>query len=298
MNRTPYRTMWIIACIVMCIWGTTVNAEVPDDAVSARVLRVIDGDTIVVALNGKKETIRMQGLDAPEIASDSKEKENNPLAYGLDFTQRIKQAMRQKGYAAKKFLSKQVKEQKEVRVQITGKDDKRSVGYVFQKNGRAPLGLKVVKAGHARVYTGRYDFRREAEYLRAQVTAMAARRGLWTLLEQCKKSPELFIGVHADARGHDRKNLNDEYVVIGNVSGKRRDLSGHILVDDANHDFLIPDDTVLESGESLLIRTGAGTDTNLLIHQNMGSPVWNNSGDTIFLLDPDGAVVMQMSYGR
>lgn len=34
----------------------------------ARVVRVIDGDTIEVSLNSKKETVRLIGIDAPELA--------------------------------------------------------------------------------------------------------------------------------------------------------------------------------------------------------------------------------------
>jgi len=38
----------------------------------ARVLRVIDGDTIEVALNNKKEIVRLIGIDAPEVVDPRK----------------------------------------------------------------------------------------------------------------------------------------------------------------------------------------------------------------------------------
>lgn len=298
MTKSMFAVLWMSCCILMCLWGAPVDAAVPDDAVSAQVRRVLDGDTITVVIEDETRTIRMQGIDAPEVTADIKKKDNNPLAFGFDLTPQIKQSMRRKGYEAKNFLAAQLEDQNEVLVQVSGKDNNRLVGYVFLKTTQYPLGLELVRAGHARVYTRRFDFQEEADYLHAQVEAMAARRGLWTLFQKCKNPPELFIGVHADARGHDRQNLNDEYVVIGNVSEERYDLSGHILVDDANHDFLIPEGTVLESGKSLVIRTGAGSDKEGEIFQSMGSSVWNNDGDTVHLLDPDGAVVTRMSYDR
>jgi micrococcal nuclease len=43
-----------------------VGAAVPDMAKPARVLQVIDGDTIIVDLDGRREHVRLIGIDTPE----------------------------------------------------------------------------------------------------------------------------------------------------------------------------------------------------------------------------------------
>lgn len=45
------------------------SGQPPDDAVEAAVDRVVDGDTVVVVLEGRRERVRYVGIDAPEIAS-------------------------------------------------------------------------------------------------------------------------------------------------------------------------------------------------------------------------------------
>lgn len=48
------------------------NAEADKTKETAQVLRVIDGDTIEVSLNGQKETVRLIGIDTPETADQRK----------------------------------------------------------------------------------------------------------------------------------------------------------------------------------------------------------------------------------
>lgn len=50
---------------------------------TARVVRVIDGDTIVVTINGQKETVRYIGIDTPEPYRDSE-----PACYSQEATNR------------------------------------------------------------------------------------------------------------------------------------------------------------------------------------------------------------------
>jgi endonuclease YncB( thermonuclease family) len=47
--------------------GKARASELPCGDLEAKVLRVIDGDTVVVKLNGRKLRVRMLNLDAPEI---------------------------------------------------------------------------------------------------------------------------------------------------------------------------------------------------------------------------------------
>ncbi|MCL1912481.1 MAG: thermonuclease family protein [Eubacteriaceae bacterium] len=51
-----------------------------------RVVRVVDGDTIIIDINGKNERLRFIGLDAPESVHPNEEK-NTPIGFeASDFT--------------------------------------------------------------------------------------------------------------------------------------------------------------------------------------------------------------------
>jgi len=50
-------------------WSTSESSRVPSNA---RVLSVIDGDTVDVMVEGKKERIRLLGIDAPEMGFEGK----------------------------------------------------------------------------------------------------------------------------------------------------------------------------------------------------------------------------------
>jgi len=49
--------------------GSAVPAEVPDGAERATVERVVDGDTVVVDLDGERERLRLIGVDTPETVA-------------------------------------------------------------------------------------------------------------------------------------------------------------------------------------------------------------------------------------
>ena len=55
---------------------------------TAFVLRCVDGDTIVIELNGKEETIRLCGVDTPETVHPSKPVEPGGVE-ASDFTKRL-----------------------------------------------------------------------------------------------------------------------------------------------------------------------------------------------------------------
>ncbi|UPV73854.1 lamin tail domain-containing protein [Halorussus limi] len=102
--------------------------------------------------------------------------------------------------------------------------------------------------------------------------------------------------VHADARGDEDANLNDEYVVLRNAGDRPVDLSGWTVADEADHRYVFPDGTTLAPGETLTLRTGRGTDGGGDYHWNADAPVWNNAGDTVFVRDADGSLVLEVEY--
>ncbi len=57
-----------------------------------KIVRVIDGDTIIVDMNGKNETIRLIGIDAPEI----KEPGSKPQCFSQEATDKAKEILTNK----------------------------------------------------------------------------------------------------------------------------------------------------------------------------------------------------------
>ncbi len=85
-HRYYLKSKWIFAgiaiLIVCCVWlGKKILQEytLTTDYARAEIVYVIDGDTVIVRMNGQEEKIRMIGIDAPE--SVSLEEEENSV-YG------------------------------------------------------------------------------------------------------------------------------------------------------------------------------------------------------------------------
>jgi competence protein ComEC len=102
--------------------------------------------------------------------------------------------------------------------------------------------------------------------------------------------------VHADAEGTERENLDDEYVVFENAGDDPLDLSGWTVEDEAGRTYTFPDGYVLGAGETVTLRTGAGTDTDSDLYWGSDSPVWNNDGDTVIVRNSDGDAVLRETY--
>jgi len=124
-----------------------------------RVTRVTDGDTIKVTGDGSKITIRLVGIDAPEISK----RKNEP---GQPFSRKSTE------YLASQVLNKSV----DVKSYGTGR-----YGRTLGLNG-IDVNLEMVKAGLAEVYRGRpakgFD---NGPYLKAEAEAREAKINMWSL---------------------------------------------------------------------------------------------------------------------
>ena len=130
-----------------------------------KVVRVYDGDTITVVEDGKEITIRLVGIDAPEISS----KKHVP---GQPFCLK-----------AKEYLSALVLN-KVVNIKFYGKDGSgKSLGEIFAE--KVNINIEIINAGLAEVYRGvpahnlKIDTYREAERM-----AKEAVKGIWELRDQ------------------------------------------------------------------------------------------------------------------
>lgn len=76
-NRWIFAVVAVIAVVFISLASAYFSKQQSDaEYIAAQVIRVIDGDTIVVAVKGKEERVRMIGLDAPESVS-AEESENS-----------------------------------------------------------------------------------------------------------------------------------------------------------------------------------------------------------------------------
>ena len=144
--------------------------------------------------------------------------------------------------------------------------------------------------------TGRAD-----ELDLAQQRARAAGLGMWAA-DACgpeSRATLRIADVVYDPPGDDTANLNAEFVVIRNEGPQAVSLDDWSLRDtSARHRFDFPPDFALAASASVTLRTGCGTPTATDLYWCVsGSAVWNNDGDTAFLIDPSGNIADTYSYG-
>ena len=118
-------------------------------ATEGRCLRVSDGDTITIAAEGRKEKVRLIGIDAPELRQEGGREARQCLA--------------------KRLLNRRVKVEGETRDRYG-----RLLGTVYL--GEENINLSLVREGHAWDYKA---YSAGPAYTRAERAARAARRGLW-----------------------------------------------------------------------------------------------------------------------
>lgn len=130
----------------------------PGDAV--RVVRVVDGDTIVVALGGRDVRVRLIGVDTPETKHPS---------VGVQCF----------GPEASRYLENLVEGKRVRLVYDVDRLDRygRTLAYVYL--GRAFVNLELVRRGYATILTIPPNVAHADEFLAAQRDARGAGRGLW-----------------------------------------------------------------------------------------------------------------------
>jgi len=111
--------------------------------------------------------------------------------------------------------------------------------------------------------------------------------------EDTNKTEIIISNVSFVAPVPEKENLNEEWVEITNRGLNPQDLTGWILTDEGNHQFVFPEGFTLDPDASVKIHTGLGEDTVTDIYWNRSTPVWNNDGDVATLLDSAGNIVTE-----
>lgn len=249
----------------------------PAGAELATVLAITDGDTLTVTLaDGAIDTVRLIGINTPESGECFYEEATSVLT-----------ALVSPG------------EQVAMTVDVSDRDQfDRLLRYLWV--GQMSVNEEMVRRGAAIARRYPPDTSLADRFEDAQSSAQSARTGLWAP-DACGPASESglrILEVFYDAPGDDNVNLNEEWITVRNDGANIVDLSGWTLKDESStHRFAFPTLFSLAVGEIATIRTGCGESFGTeLFWCNQGSAVWNNAGDTAFLLDPNGNIHDKLAY--
>jgi micrococcal nuclease len=245
------------------------------------VINVVDGDTVEVRFDdGVVDTVRLIGVNTPETGE----------CYASEATAALNDLVG------------------DHRVGLTGDVSDRDIydrllRYLWVDD--AMVNEELVAGGFA--IARRYPpDTAHADMLDAvQAAAVDAQRGMWAP-DACGPAitaAQLEVTeVVWDPPGSDTDNLNEEVVVIANTGAAPVDLTGWVVKDEsASHRYPFPAGFTLLAGETATIHTGCGTDETTdngtdLFWCFTSSAIWNNDGDTVFVLDPSGNIVVTYPY--
>lgn len=150
------------------------NIPRPANAIQARVIRVIDGDTIGVGLpSGARDSVRFIGIDAPELhANRSRRQGTDPL--------NRPEVVRALGERARQFAVMWLAGRDVWLVFDAERRDRygRLLAYVWLPGG-ASFNVLTVREGYAQVMTVPPNVRHAGVFLACEREARAAGRGLW-----------------------------------------------------------------------------------------------------------------------
>lgn len=153
-----------LAAVALGVWLLVAGPAAGRDTV--RVESVADGDTIRVLLHGERISIRLIGVDAPEL-SDHFDHTAPPQPFAREAADFTRGRLRGR----------------EVELEYERGDRRdrygRTLAYVFLADGTF-FNRELVREGYARAYT-RYPFRFREQFLADEAAARQAARGLWAV---------------------------------------------------------------------------------------------------------------------
>lgn len=241
------------------------------------VLSVTDGDTVEVRIGTGVEPLRLIGINAPEGGE----------CFAGEATERLTELVGGQP----------------VRLEMD-ESDRDQYGRLLRylHVGDTLVNALMVAEGYALAYRYEPDTARADLLEAAQHHAQAAELGLWSP-DACGAAADIDLAIgeiHYDAEGDDAHNLNDEWVELVSEGEAALDLTGWSVKDEsASHRYHFPTGFVLDPGAAVRLHSGCGGDGPTALYWcNSGSAVWNNSGDTVFVLDGRGNIALFRSYSR
>ncbi|MBI5467037.1 MAG: thermonuclease family protein [Candidatus Kerfeldbacteria bacterium] len=164
-RRIQKQLVGLVITLLLAVFGAwQLGDDDPSVATdSGNVIRVVDGDTIVVRLDGDDETVRMIGLNTPESVDPRQAVE----CFGREASSRLKEILA----AATVTLEADVTQDNRDRYG-------RLLRYVFidQRN----INQQMIEEGYGYEYTFDQPYRYQREFRAAESEARVAGRGLWS----------------------------------------------------------------------------------------------------------------------
>lgn len=147
------------------ILAVLLAAPVSAETLRGKVIKVADGDTLTILVDGAKERIRLVGIDTPE----KKQVPWGPRASA--FTQKL-------------VMGKEVR----VETDVEPRDRYgRVLGYVYV--GKTFVNLELVRQGYAMLYTSPPNVTHTDEFVAAQREAREAGRNIWSPRDGLTQTP-------------------------------------------------------------------------------------------------------------
>lgn len=244
----------------------------------AIVISIVDGDDIVVELaDGSIETVRLIGINAPEMQTRE--------CYSQEATDLLERLAPPGSGVG-------------LEPDVTNRDRYgRLLRYVSREGIFINQEMVLRGAALSRIYEPDDEY--AAELDRAQEQAEREQRGLWDP-EACGGRSEANIVIdylNYNPPGNEALNPNDEWIRLKNEGSGSTDMTGWSLADEsASNRFRFPDGFSLAPGQTVMVHSGCGTDTQQSLYWCSDFPVWNNDGDTAFLRDANGNIHDSYSY--
>lgn len=257
--------------LALALWVCTASLVAAADParVPARVVRVIDGDTVEVAVRDAAgaehtETIRLIGVDTPETVHPRV----GVQPWGLEASEFTKRLLPP---GEPVFLELDVEERDRYG---------RLLAYLYLPNGEM-LNSLLLSEGLAQLLTIPPNVKHVDWFVSLQREARAARRGMWGVPAFPPGTP---VGLAVD--------VERERVAITNRTEAPLDLSGWRLISEVGgQEFRFPPGTVVPPGGVITVVSGrnARSGEGLLLWTR--AYVWNNDGDPAALYDASDALV-------
>ncbi len=233
---------------------------------TATVVSVLDGDGLTVLADGQELEVRLDGINAPEIDECFHSEARDHLT---------------------SLVGGRV-----VDLTVSGTDQfGRTLAHIYLDGMH--VNLEMVARGMAIATTPPAGD--PTELLTAEERVADEGLGLWSP-HSCGTGPLPPVEIDFDRSvidppGPDGDILHLETVALVNRSDRGVDLEGWTLRDESSrHRFRFPAGTSISPGETVLVSSADPA------WSPGGSPVWNNQGDLILLLDDSGRVVARHRY--
>jgi len=246
----------------------------PAEGTPAVVVRVDDGDSLVVDIDGDEQRVRLIGINAPEqgeCVGDVAKGALTELVGGRDV-----------------LLESDVEDSDQYG---------RLLRYVWIDDTLVNESMAGRGLAQARAFEP--NVARQIELDEAGDRAREDQLGIWDP-QACGTGLDASIElltISANPAGRDEDNLNGEYVVLVNTGDTPLEMGGFVLRDGSSTNrYTFPADFSAEPAVPFAVAVGCGTDTTQTLYWCSDGPVWNNAGDEIFLADQRGNLVLYESY--